>query len=141
MYPVLVAHENLDGEKALLASGSAVEVWDLGASTHMSPYCLLFTLFTEGSSVKVSMADDRILQVKGRGEMDICILNGSEMMTRRIKNVLYVLDMSFMLVSIHQITRSGVQVCFDDDDHCYLYDKKAKVEITVSVLAQMAYIR
>jgi transposase InsO family protein len=129
VHPVLVARENLDEEKALSLSGTAVEVWDSGASTHMSPYRSLFTSFTEGSSVKVSVADDRILQAKGRGEMDICIPNGSEMTTRRIKNVLYVPDMSFTLVSIRQITRSGVQVCFDDDDHCYLYDKKAEVEI------------
>src|SRR6266481_2357916 len=90
------------------------EIYDMGASTHMSPYHNLFTSFTSIELKGVRTADKTIFNAYGQGNMQIAILNGEKQTTLTLKNVLYTPDITFTLISMGRCDNAGFSSTFAD---------------------------
>ena len=72
-------------------------VYDSGASSHMSPVCDQFTTFTAITPKPIKAADQMLFITTAMGELWVCIPNGN---TTMAEDVLYCPDLAFMLVSL-----------------------------------------
>ena len=96
---------------------------DSGASSHMTSNKTLFETFRHlPSPIEVELADDSLIQATGTGDV---LLQFSNTKSLRLKNVLYVPELSANLISISRIVRFGHHVVFDQEGvHCI--DKNGK---------------
>ncbi|KAF7345981.1 Retrovirus-related Pol polyprotein from transposon TNT 1-94 [Mycena venus] len=118
-------------DTAMLASDAGTpnvetELYDLGASRHMSPYRHRFINYTSIPPKSITAADNGSFQAIGQGDMHISIPNGNSMATVLLKGVLYAPKLGFTLISISKITDAGFATLFRDD-FCRIFDKKQKL--------------
>jgi len=78
--------------------GTEINVYDLAASTHMSPDRHRFTEFREIPPRSITAADKVIFNATGTGTMRIATPNGDKMSYITLTNVLYCKDLVFTLV-------------------------------------------
>ena len=106
--------------------GIQTELYDSGASRHMSPYRDHFENYTPIPPKPITAADKRFFQAIGKGDLRIKIPNGSDATTILLKDVLHCPDMGVTLVSIGKIATAGYKVIFRGLA-CKIYDTKDKV--------------
>ena len=106
--------------------GIQTELYDSGASRHMSPYRDHFENYTSITPKPITAADKRFFQAVGKGDLRIKIPNGSSATTILLKDVLHCPDMGLTLVSIGKIAAAGYKVIFKGLA-CRIYDTKDKV--------------
>ena len=122
---------------ATLASTSTsdenVELYDSGASQHMSPYHDQFINYQPITPKPITAADKRTFSAIGRGDLQIEVPNGSNQKRFLLKNVLYAPAMGVTLVSISKLTAAGYAALFRKKS-CKIFDGKKKLmgEIPVS---------
>ena len=104
--------------------GVQTELYDSGASWHMSPYCDHFKNYISIAPKLITAADKRYFQAIGKGNLWIKIPN--ETITTTIKNILHCPDMGLTLILIGKITATGYKVIFRDTI-CRIYNQKDKV--------------
>src|SRR5271155_1240381 len=109
-----------------LVEGAQTELYDSGASRHMSPYRDHFENYIPIMPKSITAADKRHFQAIGRGDLRIKIPNGSSTTTILLKDVLHCPDMGLTLVSIGKITATGCKVLFHGLT-CKIFDPKDKV--------------
>ena len=102
------------------------ELYDSGASRHMSPYRDHFENYAPIAPKAITAADKRHFQAIGKGDLQIKILNGHSTTTILLKDVLHCPDMGLTLVSVGKITAAGYKVIFRGLT-CRIYDSKDKV--------------
>ena len=102
------------------------ELYDSGASRHMSPYRDHFENYISITPKSITAADKRYFQAIGKGDLRIKIPNGSTATTILLKGVLHCPDMGLTLVSIGKITAAGYKVIFKGAT-CRIYDAKDKI--------------
>ena len=106
--------------------GFQTELYDSGASRHMSPYRDHFENYAPIAPKSITAADKRYFQAVGKGDLRIKIPNGPGMTTVLLKDVLHCPDMGLTLVSIGKITAAGYKVIFRGQT-CKIYNSKDRV--------------
>ena len=106
-----------------------VDLYDSGATRHMSGFYHRFINFTEIEPVPITAADKRKFQATGKGDMYVHIPNSSESQPNSrmlLKDVLYAPSMGVTLVSISRIAGAGSTVVFTGNV-CKIYSRNKKV--------------
>ena len=106
--------------------GIQTELYDSGASCHMSPYRDHFEDYVPIAPKSITTADKRYFQAIGKGNLRIKIPNGTSVTTVLLKDVLHCPDMGLTLVSVGKITAAGYQVIFRGMT-CKIHDSNNKV--------------
>ena len=106
--------------------GIQTELYDSGASRHMSPYRDHFENYIPIVPKSITAADKRYFQAIGKGNLRIKIPNGSRTTTVLLKDVLHCPDMGLTLVSIGKITSAGCKMMFRGPT-CRIFDQKDKI--------------
>ena len=103
--------------------GLEVDIYNSGASSHMSPDRHWFTKFRETPPYPIAAADKAIFNATGIGDMQIAIPNSRVTNHVTIKDVLYCKDLAFTLISLPKCDKAGftVLIC---DKHCMICDPK-----------------
>ena len=100
-----------------------VDLYDSGATRHMSGFFHKFVNFTKIEPVPITAADKRTFQAIGRGDMYVNIPNRTRMNSRiLLKDVLYAPSMGVTLISISKIAGAGSTVVFTGN-FCRIYNK------------------
>ena len=98
-----------------------MELFDSGASRHMTGHRKRLTNFTEIEARPITAADKRTFNVTGKGDMYIDVPNGSETSRILLRDVLYSPNMGVTLVSIGKITDAGCTALFHGSS-CRIFD-------------------
>ena len=96
---------NVEGD----TEGMQTELYDSGASCHMSSYRDHFENYVTIALKSITAADKWHFQAIGKGDL---IPNGHGTTTVLLKDVLHCPDMGLTLVSIGKITAAGYKVIF-----------------------------
>ncbi len=114
------AHTTTFDSAALGKSSIEIELFDSGASRHMSGYHHHFINFVEIQPKPITAADKRQFFANGKGDMYLEVLNGNGHSRILLRDILYSPIMGITLVSIGQITSAGSSVLFHGDT-CQIY--------------------
>ena len=94
------------------SSNHDTELYDSGASCHMSPYHNKFLNFVSIKPQTIQAADGQEFEATGLGDMHIELPNRRSKLQILLKNVLYTPTMGLTLVSISKITKAGLTTVF-----------------------------
>ena len=111
-------------------SGTVTELYDSGASRHMSPFRDRFTSYKEIPPRAITAADKRVFYAIGTGDLKIEVPNGESLTPITLKDVLHAPDMGITIVSVSRIAKAGYAVTFKDNA-CQIRDKSDKVIGTI----------
>jgi len=89
------------------------ELYDSGASCHMSPYRNRFQNFVSIAPKPISAANKVAFNAVGRGDVEIEVPCHEKTSKVTLKDVLYAPDMGLTLVSISRIAAAGFQSIFE----------------------------
>ena len=121
--------EPYDLQSALIASSALTktetELYDSGASQHMSPFQHHFTHLHSIPPRAITAANNRVFYATGLGDLGIDVPNGSSSTRIILKDTLYAPDMSLTVVSISKITDAGYTVSFEGKG-CKIKNKNGK---------------
>ena len=109
---------------------TVTELYDSGASKHMSPFRDRFTSYKEISPRAITAADKRVFYAIGTGDLKIEVPNGESLTPITLRDVLHAPDMGITIVSISRIAKAGYAVTFKDNT-CQIRDKSDKVIGTI----------
>jgi transposase InsO family protein len=101
------------------------ELYDSGASRHMTPFRHRLINFTPIASRPITAADKRVFHATGKGDMRIEVPNGNTTTTILLKDVLYAPDMGITIVSISRIASAGFATLFRAN-FCRIFDSKQR---------------
>lgn len=101
------------------------ELYDSGASRHMTPFRHRLINFTPITSRPITAADKRVFHATGKGDMRIEVPNGNTTTTILLKDVLYAPDMGITIVSISRIASAGYAALFRAN-FCRIFDSKQR---------------
>jgi len=88
------------------------ELYDSGCTNHISPYRDQFKNFEDIVPRHFRAAKKQSFSTIGKGELVIDILNGSETSQLRLTGVLYLPEVSYMLVSVGWLDKAGFMTTF-----------------------------
>ena len=100
-----------------------VEIYDSGASCHMSPYIEAFTNFEFIEPKPISAADNRTFEAVGKGSIQIKIPNGDDSTIVTLRDVLYAPTIGFTLISLSRADKAGYSTLISDGD-LHVLDRK-----------------
>jgi hypothetical protein len=104
------------------------ELFNSGASWHMSPYRHNFINFVPIRKKVLTAADGGTFDAIGKGDMDITLLNNQSTTKILLKDILYALKMGVTLVSISKIDAAGFASLFENGALRILTSTKEVVE-------------
>jgi hypothetical protein len=104
----------------------SVEVYDSGATRHMSPYRAMFESMREIPPRAIAAANKTKFNAIGMGDMVIDVPNGGTASKMRLTEVLYSPEIGYTLVSIGRIDDAGYSSTFGDGQ-CRILDHEGKV--------------
>ena len=107
----------------------ATELYDSGASRHMSPYKYKFINFIPIQKEILTAADGGYFEAVGKGDMRISMLNGQTTTRILLKDTLYVPKMGVTLVSIGKIDKAGYAALFYKSQLWIFSSMKEKKEL------------
>lgn len=122
----LATVEDASPASAGAATSTTVELYDSGASQHMSPYRDRFINFKSISPHPIQAADKHTFEAIGRGDLPIELPNGKSKTRILLTNVLYAPSMGVTLVSISRLTSAGHAALFRDES-CKIFDANKKL--------------
>jgi len=93
-----------------------VEIYDSGASCHMSPYIKAFTDFTFIEPKPISVADNRTFEAVGKGSIQVRIPNNDGFTAVTLRDVLYAPTIGFTLISLSRADKAGYSTLIRDGD-------------------------
>jgi hypothetical protein len=103
-----------------------VELYDSGASRHMSPFCHHFANYRSIPPRPITAANKRIFYAIGTGDLQIDVPNGDMTTPILLKDTLHAPDMTLTIVSIGHITGTGSSVTFEDNT-CKIKTRSGKL--------------
>jgi len=103
-------HYVLTASLALTKSKS--ELYDSGASHHMSPFQHHFTNLCSIPPHPITAANNHIFYATGLNDLKIDVPNGSSSTSITLKDTLYAPDMTLTVISISKIANAGYAVSF-----------------------------
>jgi hypothetical protein len=98
---------------ALTSTRPEVELYDSGASQHMSPFSHRFTNLHPIPPRPITAANSRVFYATGTGDLKIDVPNGASSTPITLKDVLYTPEMGLTVVSISRIAAAGYSVAFE----------------------------
>ena len=107
----VIASLNISADTRTQDPTKHIEVYDSGATCHMSPYIDEFLDFTFIEPKPISAADNRTFKAVGKGTMKIIIPNGDNSTIIHLKDVLYAPSIAFTLISLSQADSAGYTAC------------------------------
>ncbi|KAG9225295.1 hypothetical protein CCMSSC00406_0009851 [Pleurotus cornucopiae] len=123
-------------EAAMLTRSSMidmdVDLYDSGASNHMSGDRHRFVNFEEIPPHSITAANKQSFSAIGKGDMYVVLPNNGSFTRVLLRGVLFAPAMAMTLVSISRITKAGSSAVFKDDC-CHLYDGNGKLLGSVPV--------
>ena len=108
------------------SSTPEIQLYDSGASRHMSSYRDNFTNYQVIEPRSIRAADDHTFKAVGMGDMQISIPNTTSPTVVTLKDVLHCPNLGFTLISVSKIAAAGYTVIFKNDD-CRVLNKSGKV--------------
>ncbi|CAA7270361.1 unnamed protein product [Cyclocybe aegerita] len=99
------------------------ELYDSGASCHMTPFCNQLINYVPIDAQPITAADKQVFHAVGKGDLQICIPNGKTTMVMLLRNVLYAPSMGLTIVSISCIAAAGYAALFWSN-FCRIFDPK-----------------
>jgi hypothetical protein len=114
------------------------ELYDSGASTHMSPFREKFTTYREIVPCVIIAADKWVFYAIGVGDLKIEVPHGESSTSVILREVLHAPDMAMTIVSISRITKLGNSVTFEKES-CTIKNAKGKVVGTIKANANGLY--
>jgi transposase InsO family protein len=112
-------------QTASSASKTEPELYDSGASRHMSPFQHRFTNLRSIPPRPITAANNRVFYATGLGNLEIDVPNGSSSTRITLKDALYAPDMTLTVISIGKIASAGYSVSFEGQE-CKIKNKKGK---------------
>ena len=110
-------------ESANTSQKGEVDLYDSGASKHMSGFRHKFVDIVEIKPVPITAADKRTFQATAKGKMLVHIPNGDKGNSRvYLLDALYSASMGVTLISISRIAKAGSTVVFQGN-YCRIYNK------------------
>ena len=97
------------------------ELYDSGASHHMTPFHHHLINFTPIASCPIMAANKQVFHTTGKGDMRVEVPNGNTTTTILLKDVLYTSDMGITVISISCITSAGYAALFHAN-FCQFFD-------------------
>ena len=122
-YTKTFSHVLLAGED--LNPSERMELFDSGASRHMSSYRNQFIDYKAIVPKSITAADNHTFQAIGKGDLMISIPNGKSVTRIRLKDVLYAPKMGITLISISKLDVAGFAALFRDKC-CQIFSEKRK---------------
>jgi LTR polyprotein gag-polypeptide-like protein/Pol polyprotein len=115
-------------DNAVLTADSKpnVELYDSGASCHMSPSHHCFINLHSIPPRPITAANGKPFYAIGVGNLKITVPNGTSTTPITLKNTLYTPDMGLTVVSISHIAVAGYSVAFEGNS-CKIKDKKGAI--------------
>ena len=111
---------------ALTSVRPEVELYDSGASRHMSPFSHRFTNLHSIPPRPITAANSRVFYATGAGDLKIDVPNGASSTPITLKDTLYAPDMGLTVVSISRIAAAGYSVAFEGQS-CKIKSKGGKI--------------
>ena len=102
------------------------ELYDSGASCHMSPFRSQFISFRPIPPHPILTADKRYFYAEGMGDLRIRVPNGESFTPIILRDTLYAPSMALTVVSISRIAKSGMKVAFEGST-CKITNQKGTV--------------
>jgi hypothetical protein len=102
--PAMAANEARDAE---------VELFDSGASRHMSPFRERFVTYRDIPARPITAANNRAFYAVGMGDLEIDVPNGASSTKVLLRDALYAPDLGLTVVSIGRIVKAGCTVEFE----------------------------
>ena len=102
------------------------ELYDSGASCHMSPFRSQFISFRPIPPHPILAADKRYFYAEGMGDLRIRVPNGESFTPIILRDTLYAPSMALTVVSISRIAKSGMKVAFEGST-CKITNQKGTV--------------
>ena len=99
------------------------DLYDSGASRHMTPFHHRLINFTTIESRPIQAADKRTFHAIGKGDMHIEIPNEGRTTTILLKDVLYAPNMGLTIISISRVAAAGYSTLFQSN-FCRIFDAK-----------------
>lgn len=106
--------------------GVKTELYDSGASHHMSPYQHHFLNYVSIVPKSITAADKHCFQAIGKGDLRIHVPKGRSMTTILLKDVLHCPDMGLTLISISKAAAAGFPSLFRGLT-CRIFNKRNKL--------------
>ncbi len=104
-----------------------VDIYNSGASRHMTPYHHCLFNYTSIEPKSITAADKGKFQAIGKGDMHIYIPGKAGERTRfLVRDVLYALQLGVSLLSVSKITAAGYGMLFRGSE-CRIYGPKDKL--------------
>jgi len=104
---------------------SRIELFDSGASRHMSSYRDLFQDFVSITPKPITTADKHTFEAIGKGNIMIVLPNGQSSTRILLKDVLYAPKMGLTLVSISRLAAAGYAALFRGES-CRIFNDRKK---------------
>src|SRR6266852_1644717 len=92
--------------------GAQIELYNSRSTCHLSPYRADFTNYKDTPACAFKMANNQPFNTTGHGDIVIEVPNGGEITWMLLCDVLYAPEVSYMLVSIGKLDKSGYQALF-----------------------------
>ena len=109
--------------------GTYVDVFDSGASVHISPYRERFTSFRELVPTRsITAANGEQFMATGEGEVEIRVPNGTTTQLLTLRNVLYSPSVAFALVSIKKADEGGFTTVFEHGE-CRIIERCSDLDV------------
>jgi len=109
-----------------LSEGQRCDLYDSGATHHMTPYRDEFTTFHQMPPKHLTAANQGSFTADGFGDVIISVPNGDRISKIRLQSVLYTPAVGFSLVSISRIDDAGFSVTFGNQ-YCTIHNKVGDV--------------
>jgi Pol polyprotein len=107
------------------AAKGECEIYDSGASRHISLHCKHFVTHELIPAHPITTANNRVFHAIGMGDLEVELPNGDKLFKVLLKDVLHAPDMTLTIVSISCIMKAGYNVEFDEDEQvCWICKKK-----------------
>jgi len=103
--PVMAADE---------AAGAEMELYDSGASCHMSPFHKRFVTYHKIPARPITAANNRVFYAVGVGDLQIQVPNGTSSSKVLLRDTLHAPEMGLTVVSIGRIVKASFTVQFED---------------------------
>ena len=91
-----------------------VELYDSGATRHISPYCDAFETYTTIPPKPFTAANRQVFNATSIGEMVVDVPNGYDVSRLRLTEVLYSKEVGYTLVSVGHLDELGLSTTFAD---------------------------
>jgi hypothetical protein len=121
------AHSEDSQNQAASATNSAeAELYDSGASRHISPSRNNFLTYRQINPRPITAADKRVFYAIGSGDLQIQVPNGASTTPIVLRDALHAPDIGVTVVSIGRIAKAGYSVLFEGD-RCKIMNKNARI--------------